>query len=114
MNEGSKYPIRRGDRTAIYCDSEWCACFGSYELYIYSDSDNSASSYCQANRDSFNLPSAKVSNEPSINGGYKNFQLKQFEVYSVSVRITINIVFRNYERSEGVRETFSSIFINTF
>ena len=72
--------------------------FGTYgELGIASDSNNNTDSYCNANGTSFKLPAAKGSKGPSINGGEFNFQLKQFEVYKVTVRITINIIFRNNE-----------------
>jgi hypothetical protein len=111
VNEGSKYPITSGDREAIGCYSGVCAVFGTggNELCIWSDSNNNTESYCYANRASFKLPPAKGSEYPSINGGEKNFQLRQFEVYKVSVRITINIIFRNNERRERVRETASFI-----
>jgi hypothetical protein len=90
VNEGSKYPITSGDTEAIQCYSDWCPCFGAggNELAILSDSNNNTSSYCEANGASYKLPAAKGSKEPSINGGEHNFQLKQFEVYSVSVKIT--------------------------
>jgi hypothetical protein len=83
VNEGSKYPITSGDRWAIRCLSGYCARFGDGEIAIASDSNNRTDSYCLANRDSFNLPAAKGSKYPSINGGEHNFQLKQFEVYKV-------------------------------
>jgi hypothetical protein len=83
VNEGSKYPIRSGDRAAIGCGSEFCARFGVGDLVISSDSNNNTDSRCEANRDSYKLPAAKGSQYPSINGGEKNFQLKQFEVYLV-------------------------------
>jgi hypothetical protein len=91
VNEGSKYPITSGDRKAIRCDSDWCAMFGmdGVELFIASDSNNNTDSYCNANNPSFKLPAAKGSYHPSINGGEFRFQLKQFEVYKVTVRITI-------------------------
>jgi hypothetical protein len=81
VNEGSKYPITIGDRTAIVCWGGWCAVFGWGELRIYSDSNNNTSSNCIANCASFKLPAAKGSRYPSINGGESNFQLKKFEVY---------------------------------
>jgi hypothetical protein len=74
---------------AIRCASGWCAVFGNYELEICSDSNNSNLSYCNANYDCFNLPAAKGSQYPSINGGEEYFQLKKFEVYRVTVNITI-------------------------
>jgi len=40
-----------------------------------------------------------------MNGGEKWFKLKQFEVYSVSVTININIIYRNNERRVIVRLT---------
>jgi hypothetical protein len=91
VNEGSKYPITSGDTRAIECWSGWSAVFGDWELRIFSDSNNNTDSYCNATRASFMLPASKGSQYPSINGGEKNFQLKQFEVYSVSVRITFNL-----------------------
>jgi hypothetical protein len=85
VNEGSKYPITSGDKTAIQCWSGGCAVFGgsvfSDELVIKSDSNNNTNSWCAANGSSFNLPAAKGSQYPSINGGEEHFQLKQFEVY---------------------------------
>ena len=82
MNEGSKYPITSGDRRAIICDSDVCAAFGwRHDLVIYSDSNENKHSYCNANRDSFKLPPAMRCVYPSINGGERDFQLKQFEVY---------------------------------
>ena len=54
---------------------------------IKGNSNNIATgNWCNANRSSFKLPSAKGSSFPSMNGGEYNFQLKQFEVYKVSVR----------------------------
>jgi hypothetical protein len=97
VNEGSKYPITSGGERAISCHSWYCALFGYGELVIWGDSNNNTGSWCDANGDSFKLPAAKGSNHPSINGGEQNFQLKQFEVYKVTVRITINIIFRNNE-----------------
>ena len=97
---------------AIICHSYWCAWFGVCELVIFSDSNNNTLSFCQANKDSFKLPAAKGSQYPLINGGDRNFQLKQFEVYKVSVTITINIIFRNNEWMEGGRETH--LFANKF
>jgi hypothetical protein len=71
--------------------------FGDDELCIYRDSNDNTDSWCYANRASFMLPAGKGSEYPSINGGEHNFQLKQFEVYKVSVRITVNVIFRNNE-----------------
>ena len=110
VNEGSKYPITSGDGKAIECRSDGCAVFGWLELGIQSDSNNNTDSYCNANRASFKLPAAKVSEDPSINGGDHNFQLKQFEVYKVTVRITINIIFRNDERREVARLRMTHLF----
>ena len=90
MNEGSKYPIASGDRDAIYCDSTCCAAFGSEKklaLVIQSDSNTSFPHFCNANCETFNLPAAEGSEDASINGGKLHFKLKQFEVYSVTVRI---------------------------
>jgi hypothetical protein len=101
VNEGRKYLITQGNRTAIQCDSDWCACFGSWEIGILSNSNINTENWCSANRPSFNLPAAKGSEHPSMNGGEHNFLLKQFEVYSVSVRITINIIFRKNEQRKG-------------
>jgi BTB/POZ domain-containing protein KCTD9 len=101
VNENRKFPIMRGGIDAIERRSDLCAVFGDYELSIYGYSNSTLSSYCLSNRDSFNLPSAKGRKEPSMNGGERNFQLKQFEVYSVTVRVAINIIFRKYERTQG-------------
>ena len=109
VNEGSKYPITGEDSEAIGCNSGYCAAFGgtggSRDLVIRSDSKNNTSSYAYANLESFKLPAAKGSEYPSMNGGKNNFQLKQFEVYSVSVRMTFNTIFRNNElrKSETLR-----------
>jgi hypothetical protein len=114
VNEGSKYPIRSGDTTAIRCHSDLCAMFGKgcwNDLGIFSDSNNITYNFCDANRDSFKLPAAKGSKYPTINGGDNNFKLKEFEVYKVYVRITIKITFRNNERRKQVRLTSSYIFI---
>jgi hypothetical protein len=100
VNEGSKYPINSGDTTAIICNSGRCAWFGDWELRISSDSNNNINSFCSANRASFKLPAAKGSQYPSINGGKRDFHLKKFEVYKVTVRVIINIIFRNNERKE--------------
>jgi hypothetical protein len=83
VNEGSKYPITSGDTKAIWCYRDCCAGFGTggNELCIWTDSNNNTLSYCNANGASFNLPAAKGSKEPSINGGEHSFKLKQFEVY---------------------------------
>ena len=89
MNEGSKYPITGGEEKAIGFYSRCCAEFGDRELLIASYSNNNTESWCVANRDSFKLPAAKGSESPSMNGGEHYFQLKQFEVYKVFVRITI-------------------------
>ena len=113
VNEGSKYPVTSEDKRAIDCLSDWCAAFGWNDLVIKSDSNDNTKSWCNANHESFQLPAAKGSEYPSINGGEKNFQLKQFEVYSVTVRITFNIIFRNNERKEGgsqQTDLFSLIF----
>ena len=100
MNEDSKYPITRGDKEAITSYSSWCARFGDDEFVILSDSNNNNDSYCNANGESFKLPPAKGSKYPSINGGEQDFQLKEFEVYKVSVRITVVIIFRRNEENE--------------
>jgi hypothetical protein len=78
VNEGSKYPITSGDRWGIICCSGACAVFGAFgnEIRIYSDSNNNTDSCCRANGDSFELPVAKGSQYPSINGGKSNFILK--------------------------------------
>jgi hypothetical protein len=78
---------------------------------IHSDSNNNTSSYCNANRDSYKLPAGKGSKFPSINGGEYKFKLKQFEVYSVKVRMINIIIFRNNEMMEGLRETEITSFI---
>jgi hypothetical protein len=61
VDEGSKYPITSGKRTAIDCDSRWCARFGTNgeELAISSDSNKNTDSFWNANDDSFKLPEAK-------------------------------------------------------
>jgi hypothetical protein len=105
VNEGSKYPITSGYTNAILCYSGICAVFGEGELVICTDSNNNTNSTCNANYSSFKLPGAKGSQYPSINAGEYNFKLRQFEVYKVTVRITINIIFRNNERRERVLET---------
>ena len=109
MNEGRKYPITSRDRTAIKCNSGCCAVFGGsaycWDLVINNDSNNNTKSYCRAEEDSFKLPAAKGSQYPSINGGQMYFQLKQFEVYKVTVRITANILFRNNEWRKGSIQT---------
>ena len=69
-------------------------------IYSYSNSDTK--SWCSANRASFKLPAAKGRMYPLINGGEDHFKLKQFEVYSVSVRITFNI---NLGAMKGQRES---------
>ena len=111
VNEGSKYPITSGGGGAIWCGSGYCAVFGRDELVIGSNSNNNTYSFCNANLDSFKLPAAQGSEYPSINGGEEYFQLKQFEVYSVMVRININIIFRNNEprERERVRERQSHL-----
>jgi hypothetical protein len=111
VNEGSKYPITSGEREAIECYSGRCAAFGvgGDELYICSGSNNNTLSYCNANCSSFKLPAAEGSKYPSINGGEREFQLKQFEVYSVTVRITVIIIFRNNEQREGGSRTASFV-----
>ena len=76
VNEGSKYPITSGDTTAIRCLSGGCAIFGCSQLVIASDSNNNTRSWCEANGDSYILPAAKGSEEPSINGGNHNFKVK--------------------------------------
>ena len=81
VNESTKYPIIRGDRVAIRCHEGWCAMFGDAELVIFTDSNNRTRSWCIANGDSFKLPTAQGSEYPSLNGGEKIFQLKNFEVY---------------------------------
>jgi hypothetical protein len=105
VNEGRKYPILFGGTEAIICHSGCCAAFGTggNELMIYSHSNSHNDSYFYGNGASFNLPKAKGSKHPSMNGGENKFQLKQFEVYSVSVRISINIIFRINERRDRVR-----------
>jgi hypothetical protein len=101
VNEGSKYPITGGEEKAIYCDKGYCARFGEdgNELMIWSDSNNKDESSCYC-LDSYNLPAGKGSRFPSMNGGKFDFQVKQFEVYSVMVRININIIYRNNERKD--------------
>jgi hypothetical protein len=110
VNEGSKYPITGDDAEAIGCNSGYCAAFGGTggqrDLVIRSDSNSNSTSYCYANYDSFKLPPARGSEGPSINGGENNFQLKQFEVYSVLVRININLTFRNNERQTETTHLF--------
>jgi hypothetical protein len=65
--------------------------FGMGELVIASDSNINCNSFCHAKYPSFNLPEAQGRSYPSMNGGEKNFKLKQFEVYKVSVRSTFII-----------------------
>jgi hypothetical protein len=91
VNEGRKYPITSADRGAILCRSGGCAVFGYFglELGINSDSKNNSKSFCTANLPSFKLPAAKGSKGPSMNGGKEYFQVKEFEVYSVLVRISL-------------------------
>jgi hypothetical protein len=63
---------------------------GFCDLGISSFSNNSKESWFNANEPSFKLPADYSSKYPSMNGGEQFFQLKQFEVYSVLVRININ------------------------
>jgi hypothetical protein len=60
VNEGSKYPIAGGDRTAIESNSDYCAIFGTVgiELRIWSNSNTNNKSWCYAKKDSFKLPVA--------------------------------------------------------
>ena len=105
VNEGRKYPITSEGTRGIMCSSGCCAIFGHEEIVINDDSNDSEYNYCFAYRENFILPSSIGSQYPSINGGDKSFQPKQFEVYSVSVRITINIIFRRNEwRDIGMRD----------
>ena len=94
VNEDSKYPITGRDRDAIRCHRDYCAVFGGTggfcDLGISSFSNNSKESWFNANEPSFKLPADYSSKYPSMNGGEQFFQLKQFEVYSVLVRININ------------------------
>jgi hypothetical protein len=98
VNEGSKYPITRGDRDAIGCYSYCGAKFGKYtgDLEIASESNKNSDSRCRANQPSFNLPAAKAKGSDkkssSINGGKKKFKSKEVEVYRVFVRIIIKNV----------------------
>ena len=95
MNEGSKYPITRGDREAIGCYSYCGPKFGKYtgDLEIANESNKYSDSRCRANQPSFNLPAAKAKGSDkkssSINGGKKKFKSKEVEVYRVFVRIII-------------------------
>jgi hypothetical protein len=89
---GSKYPITSGDRKAIQSWSDRCAVFGYGEIAIASDSNCNTHSYCIAEHPSFWLPAARWSGSPLINGGDRDFQVKQFEVYKVNVREVINNV----------------------
>ena len=111
MNDGSKYPIKGAELAAISCHYLGSAMFGAggCELTIASESNKGYPSSFSEYSSSFNLPKAKDSKFPSMNGGKEEFRLKQFEVYSVTVRFTINIIFRKNEKSEGVRQTFSFI-----
>jgi hypothetical protein len=110
VNEGRKYPITSKKREAIGCQASFCALFGVFELAILSDSNNNTDSWCASNKpsfeygSSFKLPAAKGSQYPSMNGGEFSFQLKQFEVYSISVTITINNIFRNNEQWDRRRK----------
>jgi hypothetical protein len=71
--------VCRGPRSATFGG------VGGYvDLEIPSDSNNT-NCWCRANLPSFNLPVAPGSKGPSMNGGEINFQLKEFEVYSVKV-----------------------------
>ena len=103
VNEGRKYLITGGDKSAISCNSDFCALFGTEgnELVIWSDSNCNTDSYCIAGCSSYNLPASKGKEGPSMNGGEEDFKLKQFEVYSVMVRMKIDIRYRNNERWEG-------------
>ena len=93
VNEGIKYPITSGDNNSILCRSDFCAVFGTggnfCDLAIFSYSNNNNSSYCKPNRPSYNLPLASgwfsQKDSSSINGGDKNFKIKEFEVYRVTV-----------------------------
>ena len=49
VNEGSKYPITRGGKDAIWCHSGRCAWFGNWDLVICRDSNTNTDSYCNAN-----------------------------------------------------------------
>jgi hypothetical protein len=108
---GSKYPITSGERIAIRSRSDSGAKFGEDEIVIYSyyneetcaprlnfDRFKYTQGKCRKNGASFMLPAAKGSQYPSIAGGEETFLLKLFEVFSVEVRIIINIVFRNNEK----------------
>jgi hypothetical protein len=77
---------------------------GATELVIGTDSNNNTASLCQASRDSFKMLAAKGSQYPTMHREKKQFQLKQFEVCKVSVRIIIKIVFRNNERRKGASQ----------
>lgn len=58
--------------------------FGNYEIVIKSCPNINETSYCRANRESFNLPKSKDSDFPELNGGKYNFSLKEFEVFQVT------------------------------
>jgi hypothetical protein len=77
VNEGKKFPITGGDKTAIKCEAWFCAVFGKYDLVVNSDSNNNNDSYCAANKPSFKLPAKGESYEhhsSSINGGVYRFK----------------------------------------
>jgi hypothetical protein len=78
VNYGSKYMITGGDKSAISCNSDFCALFGTEgnELVIWSDSNCNTDSYCLAKSSSFNLPASKGKEGPSMNGGEEDFKLK--------------------------------------
>jgi len=61
VNNGSKYPILGGNRVAIECHSDYCACFGTggNELVIRGDANKDDRSWCNANKPSFYLQEAK-------------------------------------------------------
>jgi hypothetical protein len=78
VNEGRKHPITGADRSAISCNSDFCALFGTEgnELVIWSDANCNTDSYCLAKNPSFNLPSPKGKEGPSMNGGEEDFKVK--------------------------------------
>ena len=108
VNEGSKYPITGGDKVAVVYNRDYCAMFGGGDLVIHSESNKNTHSGCYARSASFMMPGILY---PLMNGGEEHFQLKQFEVYSVTVRVTINIISRSNEGRERVRVTVGDSFI---
>ena len=89
VNDHAKYPITDQEQNSIRCDVNWGPNFGNCELVIVNDSNLNSDSWCE-NGICYKLPGTWLSSYPKMNGGLRNFQALELEVFKVYVSVSIN------------------------